>query len=234
MKFDYTYTNEVMTKTDPAYEGKVWGEPLPVLQHPANINYPQLIMLIGQLWDSLNPEISFVPYGGPQSFDPERGYIIYTLDNRKPSIDNTKKRIREIRQDPNDPTKQYYIFVQTFDNLIGFTAIHKDPIVAEELIEAFEDFMTQVIPILLKNGVQSVVYNRRTHDEHRSRYGEDISARVVQYLIQLQKILVAETRVLDEIEVRAQIFLSAKLDPSDQATPNVSTIIYDNYATPNS
>lgn len=234
MKFDFTYSEEITSTPDPVYAGKVYGDPLPPLKHPANLTYPQMMLLLKQLWESLHPEISFVPFGGSQKYDPERGHIVYALDNRKPAADNSKKRIREITDAIDVESKKVMIFTQTFNNLISFTAIHKDPIIAEELIEAFEDFIIEVTPILLRNGAQSVHYARRTHDEHKQRYGEDVAARVIIYDIQLQKVLIAEISALEEISVRAQNYVQFILDNTDQATPNITTIIYDNYATPNS
>lgn len=230
MKFDYSAE---INQPDPAYQNKSYGDKLPILKAKGNLTYPQLIRLIGMLWADLNPEIDLVPYGGFQQYNPERGYIVYGLDNRKPAADNAKTRFREEILDPTNPDKKFLVFSQTFDNLISFTAIHKNPYVAEELIEAFEDFMIEIQPFLIREGVQNVNYARRTHDENKSRYGEDVAARVIIYMMQLQKILIAEVSTLNEISIRAQAYVQLILDDTNQATPNIKVHIYDNYATPN-
>jgi len=210
MKFNYS-TDSQGANIDPEYM-RQYGEDLPPIQAKGNLSYLQFIDVLTKTWKILHPEIDFVPLGGKKTFDPEKGYIIYSLESRRPSDNNSKPRMHRVIDDPDNNEKKVIVYTQSFNNLIKFIAVHQSPRVSEELLDAFEDFMLYMEPILKKLGLQHCFYDRRMPDEHGSRYGEDVSARIVSYLVITQKILTVDIDVIEDIIL--------KLTINESATPN--------------
>lgn len=231
MQFNYSHEGKNVSK-DPQFQ-KAYGQPLPRLTASQNATYLQLIDTIGYLWNRDNPEIQFRAFAENHTFDPEKGYVIYSLINREPTQNNAKARYQEMVQHPDDPDKKLVIYSWSFMNSIKFTALHQDPRVAEEIIEAFEDFMISTIPIHLEIGIQSSMYGRRAADEHKARYGDDLAARSLIWMVVIQKIITTDLDKLKEILIEVQ---NLRIDnPYEQATPDhgqVKLTFLDNHATP--
>jgi hypothetical protein len=186
----------------------------PRIQAPYNITYLGFIDLIEYLWIKAHPEIIFTPFADNNVYDPELGYVVYSLVNREPKQNNPKPRYQEAIDNPDNINKKMVIFTQSFINSIRFTAVHKSPRVAEELIEVFEDFMLEHTPIFKRFGLEELQYGRRASDEHKGRFGEDLAARSVIYMVVIQKIVITDINKLEEIWI--EIMTRDSVD----ATPN--------------
>lgn len=229
MQFNYAHTTQNVIK-DPEYQ-KPYGDSLPRLKAPNNMTYLQFVDMVQYLWSRAHPEIEFRPFADNHNFNPEKGYLIYGLVNREPQSNNAKPRQQEVVDHPDYPDKRLIIFSWSFINTIKFTALHQNPRTAEEIIEAFEDFIIEATPIFIELGVQSMLYGRRAADEHKTRYGEDLAARSIIYSVVTQKIIMSEVDKLEEILIEAQIHCG---EPQS-ATPNsgdVLAYLLDHHATP--
>jgi len=197
-----------------------YGQELPPIQAKGNLTYLQFIDLIEALWNFGHPEIQFIPYGPiNQRFDSDQGYIVYGLEVRKPKANHPRPRLFETRTHPTDPTKLVAIFLENFENMISFTAVHKNPRIAEEMIEAFEDFIIEMTPVLKKKGLEQISYYMRQHDRHEKRFGDDVASRSIVYQVGTQKIIITDVEKLDEVYLQVQ--LAKPATPDFHATPNL-------------
>jgi hypothetical protein len=201
---------------DPEYQ-RPYGSKLPALRAYGNVTYLQLIDIISNLWHKAHPELKIVPYGSREKFDPEVGYIIYNLDQKIPTEDNTKPRHREDIAITDDGEINITTFTQSFMHLIEFTAVHRDPRTAEEILEAFEDFMMIITPEIVFVGAEKFLYNRRMADRDETRYGVDVAARSVMYSAVLQKMIMVRYEVLESIQIEVRIL-------RDIATPEFNEV----------
>jgi hypothetical protein len=189
---------------DPAYQ-RPFGTELPALRAYGNITYLQLIDIVSNLWEKAHPELKIVPYGSREKFDPEIGYIVYNLDQKVPTQDNTKPRHREDVALTDGGEVEIRVFTQSFMHLIEFTAVHRDPRTAEEILEAFEDFMMIITPEIKAVGAEEFIYNRRIADRDQSRFGADIAARSVLFSAVLQKMIMVRPEALRSIQIEVRI-----------------------------
>lgn len=227
MKFNYAFET-------PQPSGQIpnnrYGQYLEPLKKPGNIGYLQLIDLIALLWARAHPEIKFGPLGDSNLYSSQLGYITYSLEQKSPSGNETKPKQIEAIDDSEDINKKIIIFKQSFNHLIKFTAWHKNPRIAEEILEAFELFMLENTKHYHTAGIENLFYSRRYKDQMNERTGEDISSRSVSYLAVLQQVLYVSQEKLKEVEVIVQAYIQCLA--TEQATPNLSVYLLDNHATP--
>lgn len=180
---------------------ELYGKDIPLSTARGNLTYLQFIDLLKALWSKANPEVEFVPMGNREAFKPEKGYIVYSLESKKAASDNLKPRFMEDVISTDKEEFQGTIYIQKFDYLLEFSAVHKEPRTAEEILDAFEDFMMIITPELKYSGVQDLYYNRRITDRDQSRFGGDVAYRTVMYLVMLQKMLVAKRQILESVRL---------------------------------
>jgi len=225
MKFDFS-TQKQTPYPSPEYI-QPYGSVLPPLKSKGNLSYLQFIDVVNKLWSEGHPEIKFGPFGEQKIFNPELGYIIYTLEDKKPKNNSPKPKPYETVDDPTDPTKKLAIFIESFYIIVKFTAIHKVPRVAEEIIEEYEDFMIQIKPMLQMLGLESISYVRRMSDSHETRYGDDLSSRSIAYMVGIQKVLTTSIDKLDSIFLQVQAIVADDATPSYE--PDATPITYPIY-----
>lgn len=197
MKFNYAWEEE-NSNVEPEYLAP-YGTDYPPITAQGNLTYLQFIDLVGSLWARAHPEIQFLPFSAGNIYDRENGYVIYSLETRRTHNNNSKPKVHQVVDHPTEQNKKLVIYIQSFDNIIKFSCIHKDPRIAEELVEAFEDFMLEVTPIFVKLGIDQCIYNRRLPDQHEVRTGDDIASRTVSYLVITQKIVHVDVKKLEEV-----------------------------------
>lgn len=215
MEFNYAHSKQA----DPNWTGDLYAaakmpqhmQTAP-LQAQRNLSFLQYIDLVELLWGMAHPEITFGPIKPDKAYDPDKGYIAYSLENRVTTPNNTKPRFRQEVDHPTKDGDRISIWTQSFQNTISFTSLHRNPRVAEETIEAFEDFIIEGTPVFKRLGIEELVYGRRIADDHDRRYGEDISARTVYYQVTTQKVMPVEQSKLKEL-----IFHIASLPGQDPA-----------------
>ena len=196
-----------------------YGHPSPPLTASGNLTYLQLIDLICYLWGKSNPEVPFVPMGNRESYDPEKGNIVYSLESKRAAQNNAKPQHRQdvVKTDAGDFKGSIYI--QSFDHLIEFTAIHYNPRTAEELLESFEDFMMVITPEIKYFGAEEFTYNRRLSGRDQTRFGNDIASRSVMYLAVLQKMIIIRPDILESIRIDVRIL-------REQGTPESNESLF--------
>lgn len=176
-----------------------WPNKAPRIQAKGNLQFLEYIDLIEHLWKKGYPEIIFQPMGPKKTFNPDRAYIVYELDSRVPKENNLKARHQATYDHPDDSNRKIAIYTQSFNNLVSFTALHQNPRTAEETIEEFEDFMFDAAQVFKELGIEEFLYNRRLSDRAEKRYGEDLAARTVLYMVTTQKIHPIEQNKLQEV-----------------------------------
>lgn len=203
------------------------------LKADGNLQYLKLVDFIGYLWTKGHPDVKFVPAFAGGISDPDNGYIVYGLEARSTTKDYSKARLIETIRDTASG-KDVEVWMQSFDNFISFAAVHRDPRVAEEIIEAFEDFMIESTPILKKVGTAELLYSRRYPDREDARIGRDMCVRTVVYRVLLQKVKKIERDRIESILVDARVWWDrhVQYEQVSHATPNITLIINDQ-ATPN-
>lgn len=228
MRFDYSQPSQ------PGYIAadfdKRYGETLPTLQSKGNLTYRQFIDVLEYFWKLGHPDISFGPFGRQSIFDPELGYIIYQLDSKTPSENNPKPKLHEYKSAGADTTA--IIWLESFNTFVKFTAIHKNPVIADQIADEFEQFMLEMVPVVKMLGAENVRYARRLSDSHETRYGDDLSSRSIIYMIVLQKILIEEISKLQQVYIQAQAIINNDATPTyTGATPAhvVFTSVLDNH-----
>lgn len=164
------------------------------LRAKGNLTYLQFVKLVKHLWAQAHPDIPIIPTGD----DAAAKYpaIMYGLELRKSASTDPKPRFREVAYDEDrDP---YIVSGQRFENVISFTSItEKDPVLAEEIIETFEDFMLEMTPIFKEMGASEVMYSRRYADGEQSRPSEGVTTRKVAYMIRLEKVTAVKKKKLE-------------------------------------
>lgn len=176
------------------------------LRARGNLSYLQFVRLVGTIWEETQPKdscgeplIRYLPEGtdDPSTYPS----ILYSLDLRRPHPTDPKPRLREIIDDQTgDP---YVITAQRFQSVVKFTAItERDPELCGELIEAFEDFMMEHVPVFKELGVSELVYSRRYADIAENRSSLGVERKAVAYLLTTEKITSAPVGRLEEIIAR--------------------------------
>lgn len=208
MNFNYSFGIESPGAPTPDMD-VYYHQKAPRIQARGNLTLLEYIDLIEYLWKKGYPEIIYQPMGAKKTWDPERGYIVWELESRVPKENNVKPRHQQVYDHPEDSNRKISIWTQSFNNLIGFTALHQNPRTAEEIIEQFEEFMIEATPILKELGIEELLYSRRISDRTEKRFGEDLSARTVLYMATTQRVIPVEQHKLNEIVGELKVFIES-------------------------
>lgn len=211
LRFNYSHESKDRLP-EPDYPRR-YGAPSPPLTAYGNIQYRGFIKTLKDMWADAHPEIYFRPFSDNNEYDPDRGYIIHSIAQKVPKEGNAKPRAHHNFRD--EVTGKYWsIFVQSFVHTVRFFAVHTDAEIADELIDEFEDFMTEVIPVFKAYGLEELIYYQRIADTNQNRMGDDVAVRSIDYRLTTQKILQVENATLNKYFVRLV------LNMGEQATPN--------------
>lgn len=186
------------------------------LKAEGNLSYLGFIRALEYIWSEAHPEIPFYATGSKTY--PKYPCIVYSLELRRTHPDEPKMKHRETI--PGDITNPYdtIVYGQRFQNIVNFAVLtESDPAVAEELIEIFEDFMAEFIPVFKKLGLSEIIYDRRVRDSGENRDNVDIIDRSVRYLITTEKLIRRDFGKLQEVLIDVAKFVQ-------DATPVTQTI----------
>lgn len=214
------------------------------LRAAGNLSFLEFIRLLEHLWnnamgyraDGVTPTVP-LRASGTALADADYPCIVYSIDLRKPHANEAKPRIREILtgDDGWSGEKALMVYAQRFENYVRFTAIDKVQQTgahrAEELIEAFEDFLMAQTPILKKCGVSEMFYYQRRRDQEQIRDDFSVVQRSLTYLVVTEKIFHQDVWYLEQILIKAQTFLAN--NQPEAATPSyegISVEINDQFA----
>lgn len=160
-----------------------------------SMSYLQFVRLVTNLWGQAHPDVPIIPTGGSQ--DADYPCILYGLELRQTHRSDPKMRLREVI---NDEGEAYVVSGQRFQNVVSFTAVtESDPVLCEEIIETFEDFMLEMTPVLKEAGASELVYSRRYADDEDSRAGQGVVKRKVAYLLTTERVASEKTSKLEAI-----------------------------------
>lgn len=109
------------------------------------------------------------------------------------------------QQDPRTSTRTIIVWGQWFDNLVQFDCWSKLNYEANTLVYWFEDFMDLYSPVLIRNGVQQLLYWQRQQDQTIDRWRDDIDNRTVQYYFRTEKLRVQKTPNLMNFDIRVRV-----------------------------
>lgn len=173
------------------------------LRSTGNLTYLEFVRLVIRLWREAHPEIPIFPMSGDNAA--KYPCIIYSLAQRQFHPSDPKPKPREVRYQGSEAEM---IMGQRFQNVVHFSAItENDPILAEELIEVFEDFMMEYTGVFKELGLSDLMYSRRLEDDSFTRPGMGVSARTVAYLVTTEKIIKTKHARLNEVVVTARTWL---------------------------
>lgn len=185
--------------------------PRPHLRADGNLSYLQFIDLVHYLWDLSHPDIPFVPAGNT---DPAKyPSIVYAMQLSKTHPSDPKPHFREMLD--NDTDTVVAVSGQRFQIVVSFSAVTEagdnpdtdldnawaPARLAEEMIEAFEDFMLEFTPLFKRLGLSEIVYARRLPDREETRPGAGTIWRTTSYMITTEKIVVIPVEKLRRIHI---------------------------------
>lgn len=172
------------------------------LRAKGNLDYLQFIRLVQRYWSEAHPDIPIIPTGGDKPA--QYPCIIYGLEVRQTPSGEPKAKHRERIDD-------LIITGQKFDNMVSFSAVAEaNPNLCEEIIEEFENWMLEMIPVFKELGVSELTYGRRLPDSEVSRRGFGVTARAVVFHVRTEKVRATSFALLKSIVVDARTkFLAA-------------------------
>jgi hypothetical protein len=197
------------------------------LRASGNLGYIQFLQVLQKIWIDAHPDIPLVAEGGKEY--ETYPIITYRLDLRRPLQDEPKPKLREqVFTVPGEPN--IIIKGQRFQNIVTFTVItNSNPILAEEVVEVFENFIIEFTSVFKFLGLSEIVYARRLPDQTGSRgKGLGVTMRSVSYLVTTEKIIKTTQTKLEKVAISARKFLD---DPywvyteATPATPFITTIV---------
>jgi hypothetical protein len=160
------------------------------------------------------------------------------MESRQPANNEPKSRHRD--EYVLDQERGVIVKGQRFLNIVSFAAMTElDPYLAEQIIDAFEDFMEMMMPALKANGIQEIFFNRRGVEADSERNGEDVSIHTTFYNIVTEKITLIEEGVLKDILLDVRVWRDQTRNATEfeLATPYVDVNLVDEFhelATPDS
>lgn len=181
--------------------------PLPVrepMRANGNLSYLDFVRLVKYLWTSANPDIPMVP-------DQSEAFAIYpciaySLGLRKTFKNEPKFKHRDFVED--DTGQKYRITGQRYDNIVQFSVVTRsEPELADQIIENFEEFMIECVPIFKELGASDFFYSRRLSDNEESRKSEDTCVRTVCYLLVTETVVQTSVDTLESVLINARVFL---------------------------
>lgn len=204
---------------DPMRRG-IYGRP--AFRGGRALSYAETIQILKRYWDRIHPDVPMVPLQGPQ--DQQFPCLVYRLESRQPINEEPKARLRTTyERHPGILIKG-----QRFLNIVSFSAMTKsDPVMAEAIIDEFEDFMEEMIVVLKAGGVQELFYNRRFMESNSERNDADVSSHAVAYNITTEKITVIQDDVIEAILIDVRTWFDHTQHETELATPDDSAISVD-------
>lgn len=187
------------------------------LKANGNLSYLQFIRILEKLWRDRSPDIPIFAMGGEQYA--KYPCIVYGLQTRQTIDTEPKPRYREqIVPTDGDPV---VVSAQRFDNIVLFSAVtESDPLLCEELIESFEDFLQEYTPVFKALGLSEMLYSRRLPDSEENRPGQGVVKRTLAYLVRTEKIIISRQKKLESIVIDVRLWVDDYGATPNSATPS--------------
>lgn len=176
---------------------------------------------------------------GVDSLDEFPAIIGYSLELRKAHTTEPKPRMRQ-----NILSNSVTIYGQKFQNVVAFTVMSKarmlqgnnpsstrddldTAVLCDQIVESFEDFMTEYTPILKAAGASELVYSRRLSDSDVGRDNKNIHKRTVTYMLTTEKTFAIRNDRIEKIKVDIRTWMATDNIPTEIATPNFKDVEVD-------
>ena len=151
--------------------------------------------------------VEFIPDDGPRAvLDPsaeiDHPVIYYTLISRKPRKDYMKPHFREDIYDRNangSIARQGAIYGQIFDCDIQFNILASDYVIADKVMNTFEDAMQKYSGYFKKNGISELFFQRQYTDQNLDIYRQRVSVRSLVYRVTIERIKLSFDTTMYEI-----------------------------------
>ena len=219
--YNWTLKPGHVSFNDPEYDGANPYFPAPPLTAFGNIQYLEMIDLIKEWWEGTHPEIEVQGIQNDEVYNPDHAYILHTLLDRRAHERTPKPKLHKEVLDSAEG-KVYLISTMSFVNIVQFTAVHRDPKIADRIIEEFQSFILfEATPILKKLGIEDIRFGNRMKDSTIEMKGEDLSARHVTFRVVAQEVLYSTLGRLEELYIIAQTRMTNEFS----ATPSIPGII---------
>ena len=146
--------------------------------------------------------------------------VVYALIRKAPGSISSRPfavakqyraRLRETFQANDDPNHVIEVSGQLFDNLVQFDCWTTDNLSADNLADWFERFMCLYGRVLVKNGVQQVLFMERLRDKAVSKWRQDLQSRALQYFIRTEALEARAVREITDIDLT--VTLADKIIP---------------------
>jgi hypothetical protein len=235
---------------------KVWEESyptIPILPSGVNRETTALYSDSGASTSAVK-EVSSAPSSstsGLSALEEFPAIIVYSLELRKTHTTEPKPRHRQ-----NVLSNTVTIFGQKFQNIVSFSVLTKvgtfqnndttttrddldASVLADQIMEAFEDFMLEYTPIFKAAGAAELIYSRRLSDSEINRDGKDIHKRTVTYMLTTEKTFAIKNDRIQKIAIDARTWMAyEKSIVESLATPNyedvsINIVDLEQTATPN-
>ena len=127
----------------------------------------------------------------------EPGSLGRFQDSRK----ELKPRLRESVKDPYIPGHTVEIYGQFFDNIVQFDCWSNDPRTSDRLLRWFEQFIRMRSPSLVHDGVNHILFLKRTEDEYNKTWRQAFSVRGSQYYLQTEQLEAVYSKDILNIDI---------------------------------
>lgn len=129
-------------------------------------------------------------------------YVSYKVISRKPS-NEYKPIVREETNECDEYNEQRggTVFGQFFDCVVQFNIFATESVIADKLMDDFEELILNYTGFLKKEGVSEIYFKEQVTDSEYNNFRETLSVRNLRYYVKIEKLRVIFNRRLDDIEI---------------------------------
>ncbi len=133
-------------------------------------------------------------------------FIAYKIKSREPTkAHGIKNRFVGRVPAQNETGHEVDLLSKHFDCEIQFDIFHQTAREANQLLDDFEDFLTQYTGEIKRGGIQEFIFLRQLEDDHDFRWRENYYVRSLVYFVRIQKITPIPLYTLNQIEIDPSI-----------------------------
>lgn len=164
-----------------------------------NLTFAEFGELVSQTWAKAFEEVPMFPMGTP-SDESQLPTVTWSCADRRRKNAAKDRVIDEFIGDDGVPyTKRIGEYRCVFEVRVSAAT----PVEANQLIEAFERFMSQYVGAFKRAGAQEILYLERKPDEYERKGAQHVSHRIVQYEFHEQISFVSGGPLIKDIEIIA-------------------------------
>lgn len=129
-------------------------------------------------------------------------YISYKVVSRKPS-NEYKPIVREDTNECDEYNEQRggSVYGQFFDCVVQFNIFANESIIADKVMDDFEELILNYTGYLKKEGVSEIYFKEQVTDSEYNNFRETLSVRNLRYYVKIEKLRVIFNRRIDDIGI---------------------------------